>query len=375
MLESLAKLRTGEDFQVSVETLDDVTFESDGSPTELLQTKHHIARSANLTDASPDLWRSIRIWIQRLVTGQITRGTKLFLITTAEIGDGSAAQYLLAGVSRSPEKAIERLNATAESSTNKANQPGHEAFRSLSLPEKEELVESVYVVGSSPSITDLDERLLQELRFAVDLEFLDSFASRLEGWWFRRVIRQLATDDLSFVLSDEILAEMSRLREQFKIDNLPIDDDILEATVDASGYQDRTFVDQLRLIGVGNKRIFYAIRSYFRAFEQRSRWIREDLLLVGDLSRYEARLIEEWELHFAQMRDELGKAATEELKQQAARKLYKWIETGEHPRIRPRCNEPFVSRGTYQMLADNAHVGWHPEFAERLRELLEATMS
>lgn len=132
------------------------------------------------------------------------------------------------------------------------------------------------------------------------------------------------------------------------------------------------FVHQLQLIEVGNPRIFLAIRNYFRAFEQRSRWIREDLLLVGDLEHYEDRLIEEWELYFERMKEELGTEATEEAKKLASQALYKWVEDGLHLPIRTRLTEPFVSRGSYHILADSLRVGWHPEYSTRLQRLIES---
>jgi len=163
-----------------------------------------------------------------------------------------------------------------------------------------------------------------------------------------------------------------RIREQFKQDNLPIDEDLFAAEVDASGYHDRVFVRQLRLIEIGNQHIFHAIRNYFRAFEQRSRWIREDLLLVGELDRYEEQLIEEWDIYFEQMKDELGDAAADDCKKTAAQALYKWVEAGFHRPIRSNCTEAFVSRGSYHILSDQLRVGWHSEFTERLRHLLES---
>ena len=42
LLESLRRLRKGQDFVVAIETLDDVVFEQDGEAPELLQTKHHV---------------------------------------------------------------------------------------------------------------------------------------------------------------------------------------------------------------------------------------------------------------------------------------------------------------------------------------------
>ncbi len=79
--------------------------------------------------------------------------------------------------------------------------------------------------------------------------------------------------------------EENRIRVQFKEDNLPIDDEIMGDSVDASGYQNHLFVHQLKLINIGRGRIVHAIKNYFRAFEQRSRWVREDLLCVGELDR------------------------------------------------------------------------------------------
>jgi hypothetical protein len=73
LMESLRRLRRNSDFTVSLETLDDVVFEAAGEPLDLIQTKHHMNRSANLTDASPDLWKSLRIWCERLTERQVPR--------------------------------------------------------------------------------------------------------------------------------------------------------------------------------------------------------------------------------------------------------------------------------------------------------------
>lgn len=117
-------------------------------------------------------------------------------------------------------------------------------------------------------------------------------------------------------------------------------------------------------------RIFHAIRNYYRAFEQRSRWIREDLLHIGELGKYEDKLIEEWEITFEQKKDELGESASEAEKKKIARQVYRWIESGDLYNIRPGIQDKSISRGSYQMLSDELKVGWHLEFKERLKELI-----
>lgn len=371
LLEALHRLRSGQEFSVSIETLDDVVFEEAGEAPELLQTKHHLSKAADLTDSSPDLWKTIRIWCEAHAAGNLPGGALFFLVTTAHAADGHAAHYLRPGPSRKPESAMQRLNSIAESSTSQTNAPAYQAYRSLNLEKRKKLLESTFIVDAAPNIQDLDAEIKKMVYFAVEPRFLEPLLQRLEGWWYRRAITHLLKTNVTPILSEELNAETTSLREQFKQESLPIDDDIMSASVDASGYQDRLFVHQLRLIEIGNARIFHAIRNFFRAFEQRSRWVREDLLLVGELERYEERLIEEWDILFQQMRDELGESTTEDAKKEAAKTLYKWVETATHPQIRPGVTEPSISRGTYQLLSNSQRVGWHLEFKERLRRLLE----
>lgn len=371
LLEALRRMRQEHDFQVCIETLDDVVFEQQGTPPELLQTKHHVNRAADLTDASVDLWKTLRIWCEGVASGSLRLGSRFILITTAAAGSGSAAEMLGPGPGRNVPGALDRLRSTAATSTNQTNAPAYTAFRAMDAGHLQRLLDDVTVVDSASTITALDVDMRQEVFYAVDRHFLDAFLVRLEGWWLRRVIRHLATERGVPILSAELLDEINNLRESLREDNLPIDDDIEQMEVNATGYQERVFVHQLRLIQISNARVVRAIRDYYRAFVQRSRWVREELVGVGDLDRYEGRLKDAWQAHFLIMRDELGESAAEEEMRRAAAQLYKWIETGELPRIRPQCQDGFVARGSFHILADNLQVGWHPEFEARLRRLLE----
>lgn len=369
LLEALRRLPEGDCICISIETLDDVVFQTDGSAVELLQTKHHINAPANLSDASPDLWKTMRIWIEGQADGSIPSDAKFFLITTATCSDGSAAAYLRLDT-LDQNKALERLSATASTSTNATNAAAYQAFTALTDEERILLIQSITVLDGSPSIGDLDDLMRKAVFYAVERRFLDSYLQRLEGWWYGRVVKHLLDDPATPILGEELEAERIRLQNQFKEESLPVDDNIMRATVDASGYLGRAFVGQLRLIGVNEERVIHAIRNYYRAFEQRSRWMREDLLYVGELDRYEERLVEEWDIMFQQMRDDLGLGAAEDAKARAAQVLYKWVESGSHQVIRTCVTEPAIARGTYHMLADDLRVGWHVEFSERLHAIL-----
>lgn len=371
LLEALRRTRTEDEFQICIETLDDVVFEREGQAPDLLQTKHHVRRAADLTDASVDLWKTIRIWCEGVASGALSAASNFILVTTASAAEGSAASYLKPGIGRSVSAALERLRTTAITSANRDNTAGYTAFTALDNELQETVFKSVWVVDAVPSITSLDSDLRQEVFYAVDRSLLEAFLARLEGWWFRRVIRHLDAERDKPILSGELLAEIDDLREQLRDDNLPIDEAIERMKVDATGYQERVFVHQLKLISIGNERIVRAIQDYYRAFAQRSQWVREELVGVGELARYEERLRDAWRGRFLIMRDKLGDAAAEAKMRRLAREVYEWVETGELEHIRPRCQDGFVARGSYHILADNYRVGWHPEFEARLRRLLE----
>jgi hypothetical protein len=52
------------DLKISVEKFDDVAFDNNGTPSELIQTKHHIGSTGNLSNASSDLWNTLLIWVK-----------------------------------------------------------------------------------------------------------------------------------------------------------------------------------------------------------------------------------------------------------------------------------------------------------------------
>lgn len=93
LLWAIRRSRTS-DFTVSIETLDDVSFEVGGQPDAVLQTKHSLNATANLTDLSPEVWKTLRIWLVGLASGEIPPEATRFLIATANAPAGSACAAL-----------------------------------------------------------------------------------------------------------------------------------------------------------------------------------------------------------------------------------------------------------------------------------------
>jgi hypothetical protein len=252
------------------------------------------------------------------------------------------------------------------------NAPAYSAYKALTPAERQSLLERITVIDAAPTISDMEQELEREVFWAVERAHQQPFLDRLEGWWLRRAIQQLTGDGSHRIGSVEIEAYMAELREQFKQESLPIDEDLLDFTLDdgtAEAHAGHLFVKQIEIAAAGKRRIASAIRDYYRAYEQRSRWLREDLVIGLDLRRYEKRLAEEWAAVFDSMEDELGHGATEEVKKKAARSVLAWAERADLP-IRQGVTAPFLCRGSLHMLADELRIGWHPEFSTLLASAL-----
>lgn len=132
------------DKDVAIEQLDDVHFESNGSPAELIQLKHHISQKASLTDGCADFWKTIRVWSEQIIKKEIIpEDLILTLISTSTAPDKSIASYLRGDSKRNPEEALRKMFVFMEKSKSETNKVNFEAFKKIKG-------------GRSTKITDCD---------------------------------------------------------------------------------------------------------------------------------------------------------------------------------------------------------------------------
>ncbi|MFC5609299.1 ABC-three component system protein [Variovorax soli] len=372
LLWAIRRSRVG-DFTVSIETLDDVTFEVSGQPDAVLQTKHSLNVMANLTDLSPEVWKTLRIWLVGLASGEIPPETARFLIATAGAPAGSACACLgIEGRGRNVPDAAKRLKHAATTSTNDELKDAFAAYLALDEAERESMLARVYVIPSQPDAAAIEAQLQSEL-YHVSLHHQALSVQMLEGWWFKRVLHELVHPD-GGIPRAEIDAQITEIQESLKPHSLPIDgdlDELMVALEQLPEFANRPFYKQVELVGGSQLRIRNAITSYLQAFRQRSAWTRDDLLFDADLQKYDQRLRTEWELQFAQACDELGAGPSEEAMAQAGRAILKWAEDAHVP-IRSGVSVPWVCRGSLHMLAEDLRLGWHPDFQTRLQAIFGA---
>lgn len=374
-------LQLPEDTAVLLEKDDDLDFVDSGGNKTLASLKHK-AVGDRLTDLSADFWKSINIWLARYERdGRTASNLRFFLFTTGTVSADSFLARLRPGqvaASGDAPTLTELADTALAKSTSKLIGPIATAFNELSDPEKQDFLERILILDNSPRIGDIPATIRDKHMRSIRREHREFVFERLEGWWTDAVIRQLTGASTEGIFGYEVSDKLSNFAEEYKADNLPITfrgkvpNDEIDTETDP-----RLFVAQLREIGISSSRIRNAILDYYRAFQQRSAWARENLLVSGEVEEYEDRLADEWNRYKDVIFEKLKDDSAEDALREAGATLYNWAEfdTGkiESLRIRARVTEPYVLRGNFHILADarpEPRVHWHPRFLDRLGTVL-----
>lgn len=366
----LLLLEAGPDKSIYLEKTDDISLVKDGSTTGQLQVKHH-RKKRSLGDASPDLWKTLHNWSVYIRKGAADPSTQtLTLVTTSAVRDGTVAAMLGPDRHRrNVKRALDRLVEVARKSASTTNKKYYDEFTSLDANAQRRLLDSVCILGSEPDLQGIKAAVRKKLELPSPEGKLDAFVERIEGWWYDRAIKSLHEDiQIAYV---QLKRQIDYVRNGFDDDNLPIEY-ADEPLPDGSTYEERTFVKQLEIINVHDRRKRRAKLDYYRASEQRLKWAADELLLVDELEKYDKKLCEMWSEQFGRMEEKLSGRSDDAALIAAGQDHYTSTIDMDIP-IRRNVSDRYVMRGSMHKLSDELKIGWHPNFAQILGATGRAT--
>lgn len=352
--------------EVSVECFDDISFSTNGTPVELLQAKHSLKPKA-MGDMAKQFWNTVGIWTKRVGDHPAELGkVQLTFVTTSTLGAETAVSLLRPDPEvRDVTEAAKRLETAAKASKNVAIKWATKLFLEQTPEMREQILGMVEILDASPTIVDTSKHLATALKRACRPEHLPAFIQRLEGWWFGIVIDALATPGGKLIPVTMIDSKIDDLREEFGPARLPIDYGGIDPSEEAVGLlENRPFVEQLKLIGLGPTGQKMAIIDYFRAREQRSRWTRDGLLRQNELTDYGRQLTEHWRRRMGVAEGQVRAGMLEEELADIGMSVFATTTNNCIP-IR-EVSEAYVSQGSYHMLSDDHRIGWHPQYSQLL---------
>ncbi len=368
LMELLRARTTDPGRSLTLEMHDDIAWEEAGTPAELKQLKLHVSSLRSLTDASDDMWRTLRVWMDNGRPGD-PYGPILTLITNSSAGSGSAASFLR-DTDRDVTTALAKLENTARNSTSEETRKAREQFLNLTPAERLAFVGRIYVADHSADIDGVTNEVSERLRPGAPIEQFAVYLDQVWGWWTATSLAMLM-GKRDPVPVEEMLTAIERIRDQFTRDNLPVlvDVDEIDASAVLLQHGDRPYIHQLNILGVLPRQLHKAILDYQQAYLQDTRWLSVHLVDYDELEKFSKRLVDEWERAFDHMCTELPADASDDDKRKAGRNLLHVLSDSTLS-IRTRFRDPFHARGKRHELADLQKIGWHPDFEEHLAKLL-----
>lgn len=367
-----------DDAVVGIEQLDDVDLRANGQ-TLLYQLKHSLsAAPPPITLKSRALWRTIKVWSDAL-PGLNLSETTFHLVTVAGLSSDSALAVLTSLQANREELAISMAKEAqrvvderaAAAKAGKTILPyadrvdGCEAFLALSDTERLNLLRRTIIKRDSPNILRIEELVTRHLKLVPPSE-RPAVAERLIEWWDRQVIYSLCGKRERVIARAELQYQITVIIGELEQDKLLPD---FETVSQPENYQpDGMLARQIRLVEGRPSDLSKAIREEWRAREQRAKWLNERPSMATVIGDYDLVLQEHWSDRHCQMVEECVQVEDKE-KCTSGLKLLRWSHDDAPKLVRPIAtgwNAPYYVRGSYQVLAINLKVGWHPDYAKLL---------
>ncbi len=373
----LVLLDAGDDGSVAVEAGDDV--ELRGSDPTLFQLKHSLGDPPAVSVKSDGFWKTLAIWAPH--AKDMSR--RFVFVTCADLQPDSSLQELctenpnvlrvvktLVAEAERVVKAREIRQAAGERLPYAVRIAGCEALLSLLPDDLSRLISRIRIASRQVNAADLPNEIEKRLNSYLPPAIRPKVVERLIEWWDRQVALSLLKKRSPHLFKRELQEKLHEIIAQHASEGLP-DDFSLREPESLETELGTAMERQINLVNGGHARIHRAAVARWRARNQRERWMKDDLSLAAALDTFDQRLIERWADRHGPMRDDYA-AESDDAKRMKGVELLDWSHLNapnEVPPVRPRWSEAFLVQGSYQQLADELKVGWHPQF----RELFQST--
>lgn len=371
---------TDDNASVCLERLDDVEILANGQPL-LAQLKHSLSdKPTPVTISSASLWKTLKAWIDVLPKLNITE-TRFQLVTVAPLAaespldpllDPAASRDELCALLVAEAQRVVDEHAVAKASEKKPLPHAKRieccaAFLKLSSDVRQKLFSRVTIQPGASNIADMPKDIAKELKnFPPDQR--DAITQRLIEWWDLQIVHSFCGNRERVISVLEVQQQLSEIAGQLSRDELLADFLFVRPPDDHT--PPSMIARQLQLVSCSKTEIQAAEMEEWRARSQRHKWINERVDMAVRINLYDQLLIEEWSVRHGAMAEH-HQTSSEDTKRAAGLEIFKWSYQQASTQVTPfakNWSASYYIRGSYQVLAVEQSVGWHPDFKTLLAE-------
>jgi hypothetical protein len=369
-----------DDAAVCLERLDDVEILTNGQSL-LSQLKHSLSKKpAAVTLSSLALWKTLRAWIDVLPAVSLN-DTRFQLVTVAPLPSGSPLEVLLDDLSSRTrlltllQDEAQRVVDEHQAGKNAKKQPRPHADRVSSCAAylalndivREKLLSRITVQPAASNINEIPKDIAKELK-NFPPERREAITQKLMEWWDLQVVYSFCDKRDRAISMLEVQQKVEEIAGELKREELLADFQFIAPPGDHTPHS--MISRQLQLVGGTMGEIQAAEREEWRARSQRHKWLNERVDMAVRIDRYDKLLVEAWgDKHSVMV--ETHANATEDAKRASGLEIFRWSYSQAHaqiPTFARNWNTTYYVRGSYQVLAVEQEVGWHPDYRALLAE-------
>ena len=377
----LSILRTfHDDAAVCLERLDDVEILTNGQSL-LSQLKHSLSKKpAAVSLSSIALWKTLKAWIDVLPAVSLN-DTRFQLVTVAPLPSGSPFEVLRD--ERSPRTNLLTLLCNEAQRVVDEHQVAKRsgkyplphadrvsscaAYLELNDIVREKLLSRITVQPAASNINEIPKDIAKELK-NFPPERRDAITQKLIEWWDLQVVYSFCDKRDRAISMLEVQQKVAEISGELEREELLADFQFVTPPGDHT--PPSMISRQLQLVGGTMRDVQAAEREEWRARSQRHKWLNERIDMAVRIDRYDQLLVEAWgDKHCVMV--ETHANATEDAKRASGLDIFRWSFTLAHAQIPPfarNWNTSYYVRGSYQVLAVEQEVGWHPDYRVLLSE-------
>lgn len=369
-----------DDAAVCLERLDDVEILTNGQSL-LSQLKHSlIKKPAAVTLSSVALWKTLKAWIDVLPAISLS-DTRFQLVTVAPISSGSPLEVLLDDLSSRTYLLTllqdEAQRVVDEHQAGKAEKKyplphadrvsSCAAYLGLNEIVREKLLSRITVQPAASNIKEIPEDIAKELK-NFPPERRGAVTQKLMEWWDLQVVYSFCGKRSRAISMLEVQQKVAEIAGELEREELLAD---FQFIVPPGDHTPPSMISrQLQLVDGTMGEIQAAEREEWRARSQRHKWLSERVDMAVRIQCYDQLLVGAWGDKHCVMVETHANAA-EDKKRASGREIFRWSYEQAHAQLPPfahNWNTTYYVRGSYQVLAVEQDVGWHPDYRALLTE-------
>ncbi|WP_146210753.1 ABC-three component system protein [Azospirillum sp. TSO35-2] len=342
---------------VSLEFIEDTAIHWPDGRVLLEQAKSALSGNP-ISDNSTELWKCFANWARLCSCGKVDPKLTKFHLYICPPKKG-ALVHLLHSASTKPEAAIllaEINKRVSKGKKLKACDPLISEFLSAGMDTCQNIIINFCLVSEPDPL----EQIRELFRLSVFENSVEDFCSHAIGEAKNRIAALIRAGDSPMIDALEFRRRLQAFTRKYGARGL-----LVPTTEQPNNMQVRAilaatpiFVQQLMKVNTPDEALLRAIGDYLRSDADRTVWAADGRIVEESLNE----LHEGLKSHFQNVRDEVEDLMSEMDSETRGRKIYRDCIKHHEP-LESQCVPSYFISGTYNMLADFATIGWHPQYS------------